>query len=49
MDDCYVNANYDRGFEICGYAGSYVIISIIGYRSTKKNVEDINQCLIGME
>ncbi len=34
---------------LCGYAGSYVIISIVGYRSTKKNVEEINQCLIRAE
>ena len=30
---------------LCGFAVTYVIMSIVGYRITKKNIEEINLCL----
>lgn len=30
---------------LCGFAVTYIIMSIVGYRITKKNIEEINQCL----
>lgn len=30
---------------ICGFVVTYIIMSIVGYRITKKNIEKINLCL----
>lgn len=30
---------------LCGFVGTYIVMSFVGYRITKKNIEEINLCL----